>query len=251
MKMSDKDLDQLFNAQLADLEIEPSAAVWNKIAADIKVESDKKGRFPYMQIAAGITILMTVGLWFTPRQEKISLHGSGNSQQTAQLIVKPNVAAVNYTTLPADAPAASPKRVKTVSNHIAINPETQQVYAQVNSQPDTAQYASNIQPVNTEKPEHIAPAIKTNANTLTAIAKADIPVKQPVRALAVADIPKLTAPETAKKKKIHTLGDILNVVIAKVDKRDNKIIEFSNDDDDEAFTVSGVNLGPLKVKKQN
>jgi len=252
--MSDRDLDQLFNAQLADLEVEPSAAVWGKIAADIKTEDDKKGAFPYMQIAAGITVLIAIGLWFTPRQEKIALHGQSNSQQSVQLTVNPTAPVTHYSTLTADVPATNPKRVKAVNSHLTVDPGTQQAYKQVNEKPDTALYASNMQPANTDKTEHITPVIKINnpvASPLTAVARVNVPGKQPVQTLALADIPKSTATETVKKKKIHTLGDILNVVIAKVDKRDNKIIEFSNDDDDEAFTVSGVNLGPIKIKKQN
>jgi len=42
------------------------------------------------------------------------------------------------------------------------------------------------------------------------------------------------------------------VVIAKVDKRPNKIIQFENNDEEEGdFGVAGVNLGPIQIKKNN
>jgi hypothetical protein len=53
----------------------------------------------------------------------------------------------------------------------------------------------------------------------------------------------------AKKHKIRSLGDVFNVMIAAVDKRKDKIIEFSNTDGDDA-TITGVNLGIIKVKKE-
>lgn len=41
-------------------------------------------------------------------------------------------------------------------------------------------------------------------------------------------------------------------MIAKVDKRPNKIIQFKDDDDDEGdFGVTSVNLGPIQIKKND
>jgi hypothetical protein len=42
----------------------------------------------------------------------------------------------------------------------------------------------------------------------------------------------------------------LNVVIAAVDKRKDKVIEFSNTDGDES-SITGINLGIIKIKKEN
>ena len=67
--------------------------------------------------------------------------------------------------------------------------------------------------------------------------------------------PQLTAqsprpkPKPVKKHRIRSLGDVLNVVIAAVDKREDKFIEFSNTDEDDA-TITGLNLGIIKVKKE-
>jgi hypothetical protein len=61
---------------------------------------------------------------------------------------------------------------------------------------------------------------------------------------------KAIAAAPVKKRRIRSLGDLINVVVSKVDKRKDKIIEFSNTDDDEA-TITGVNLGIIKIKKQD
>ena len=55
--------------------------------------------------------------------------------------------------------------------------------------------------------------------------------------------------QPVKKHKIRSLGDVFNVMISAVDKRKDKIIEFSNTDEDDA-TITGVNLGIIKVKKE-
>ena len=50
------------------------------------------------------------------------------------------------------------------------------------------------------------------------------------------------------KYKMHSLGDLINAVVAKVDKRKDKFIEFT--DKDEESLITGVNLGIFKIKKE-
>lgn len=56
-----------------------------------------------------------------------------------------------------------------------------------------------------------------------------------------------TTPEKTDRK-IRTFGDIVNAVVAKLDKRKEKIIEFSDSDGDRS-TITGLNLGIIKIKK--
>jgi hypothetical protein len=51
------------------------------------------------------------------------------------------------------------------------------------------------------------------------------------------------------KPRIKSIGGLVNFVIAQVDKREDKIIEFR--DGEEGSEVSGINLGPLKFKNRN
>ena len=85
------------------------------------------------------------------------------------------------------------------------------------------------------------------------------PIEQPVNeklndkpVLAAAQLPVADEPvaETVKPKhKIKTFGDLVNVVVRKIDKRKDKLIEFTDVDDDES-TITGINLGVLKIKKE-
>jgi len=52
-----------------------------------------------------------------------------------------------------------------------------------------------------------------------------------------------------KKRGISGLGGLINAIVAKVDKREDKLVEFTESNDDGAL-LSGVNLGLLKIKKQ-
>jgi hypothetical protein len=52
--------------------------------------------------------------------------------------------------------------------------------------------------------------------------------------------------EVRGQRKIRSIGSLVNFVIAKVDKREDKLIEFK--DSDEGSEVSGINLGLVKIK---
>ena len=54
--------------------------------------------------------------------------------------------------------------------------------------------------------------------------------------------------ELRGQRKIRSIGSLVNFVIAKVDKREDKLIEFK--DSDEGSEVSGINLGLVKIKSK-
>lgn len=260
MKVSDKDLDQLFSSKLGDMEMEPSASVWSNIADELdgKKEEEVKTGLPFMKIAAGIVLFMAVGLFFIrPEHQKIELRASTvntenvipNSPAIAQ--VQPSV---DYTESPDIA------ETETSAGHRSIKPSVNHVENSVTSNIDTAQSSS----------QYIAAAnrgasnqVITQTPTMQARNEGMVPdniVRPPITKGTNVVSPNKEVPvmaslnnskaETAKKHRIHSLGDLLNVVIAKVDKREDKLIEFTNTGDDDSFNVSGVNLGLLKAKKE-
>jgi hypothetical protein len=102
-----------------------------------------------------------------------------------------------------------------------------------------------------EPPREIKQPVIPDKDVLAALKSPGIPqtiVEQP------AAISTGTKPNEAPVKKhgIHSLGGLVNVLIAKVDKREDKLIEFTDDDDDNtASSVTAVNLGVIKIKKQS
>lgn len=261
--MSDKELDQLFNSKLTDLEAEPSAELWDKILPEIPGNGiGRSGLTPMLSIAATLVILLTAGLLFMPRTQKLALHGKYDPQQTineavAAVTQQPTVAEDVPDVTPEQPVAGQPKTVipvKPVVTDYAKN--TGGATTMVNPV-DSVPALTLARAVNIGKPDHqdnslSRPAIAAVNSGITAL-KTDQPTNT-VKAVAANNPSATKATEVVKKKRIHNLGDLLNVVIAKVDKRDNKIIQFgggSDDDDDDLLNVTGVNLGPIKVKKQN
>jgi hypothetical protein len=51
------------------------------------------------------------------------------------------------------------------------------------------------------------------------------------------------------KKRIRSLSDLVNFVVAKVDNREEKILETSTDE--AILSLTSLNVGPLKFKKNN
>jgi hypothetical protein len=50
-------------------------------------------------------------------------------------------------------------------------------------------------------------------------------------------------------KNIKNVGDVVNIIVNKVDKRKDKFIQFRTDDDDSS--LSSINIGPFKIGKRN
>ncbi len=55
---------------------------------------------------------------------------------------------------------------------------------------------------------------------------------------------------SSDRKGIRNVGDLVNFVVDKVDKRDKKLVRFNTDDDDNSSIV-GINIGFLKFNKKN
>jgi hypothetical protein len=68
--------------------------------------------------------------------------------------------------------------------------------------------------------------------------------------LASTPVPVEKTKPVAKKHGIRNFGDLVNLVVAKVDKRKDKLIQFTDSDDDESM-ISAVHIGAVKIKRDN
>lgn len=217
-----------------------------------------------MGIAATLVVILAAGLLFRPGTHKLVLHGQSNPQRViveTALVVKSDEPAIDpYQDLAPEQRIVKQSQTAVAAvKHQAMNEVgSEGIDPVIVNHVDTMQNIAVTKTLNIAKPDHqdngsikiAAPVTNVVANNVTPKADASA---NPAKAIAMN--PQGTkAQEVVKKKKIHSLGDLLNVVIAKVDKRDNKIIQFgggSDDDDDDLLNVTSVNLGPIKVKKQN
>jgi hypothetical protein len=257
MDMRDKDLDKLFHSALNDYEMDPSPRVWAGITEELDATKRKKAWLPFLSVAAGVILLVTAGVLFIPKEVK--------PKKTDNLVavrppVKPiAVAPVAQVVQPIAAPNKKPativiapvsnlasNKIKTHKPAIAEKPAVKQpvqdVVTQQDAQPVLAVARPGQQLVKPVVPDVSTPIMQKHTDDAPVIA--NVPTVAPTQQVAAV---KTAAP--VKKHKIRSLGDVFNVMISAVDKRKDKIIEFSNTDEDDA-TITGLNLGIIKVKKE-
>ena len=244
--MQDNELDHLFHSNLEGFEMEPSAKVWQNI--DAELQTGKRWKIilmPFLSVAASIIVLITAGILFISRKTPL-VKNNPPVKKTAVVaaIVKPQV---TQTAIAAN-PVNQSNRIRSVKKNIAVR--QQPVANTTISQPSPV--TPPVQLVIADVPQKHDDNVQ-NVKIDTAVIAQTIPSVQTIKPATIASNIPAAAPATkpaGKKHRIHSFGDMMNVVIAAVDKRKDKFIEFSDTDDDES-TITGVNLGIVALKKQN
>ena len=249
MKMSDNDFDQLFNAKLSGMEMEPSARVWGNIANEIDGKKKKqKNNLSFLQIAAGLVLLMVFGLYFIkPSGGRIALRGVGPAQQAVnQNQSSPAyMASANTGNTNAVNPAGVIGKIKFQRYKVVPMVFEKPSVRQTQEVPVIANLTTYHQPGEAD--------LIVVSTSLTPASDTENAGRVETEGALKANVLAQNTPaikEPAKKKQIHTLGDLLNVVIAKVDKREDKLIQFTNSSDDDGFSITGINLGIISTKKE-
>lgn len=249
--ISDKELDKLFRDQFQEAEFQPSDAVWTKIASEMdgRKPAKKKGYPVSLMAAASVILVLAAGLWFYRSPDVIRLQGAPGQITENKKEVKP----------------AGPAPVVPEENNGAAVPGLRPLSAakeQLVYIPENIQAGENIPPDPGE-----APADTRVAENRQRI-PADLPVKAvvtpsaandagqpgitepavPVNTLAFAETDPADDQDVPARKKITSIGDLVNFVVSRVDHREDKIIEFI--DGEEGSEVSGINLGLVKFKSR-
>lgn len=253
--MSDKELDKLFQEKFDSFEVEPSAGLWAKIDAEMgEVKAEKKKRiFPiFWMAAASVLIVMAAGLYFIPKQPTIKLQGKDDTELTASQ-PKPNEEDIDVVKEPSIVPenqevkqASGRKLMASVNTSSVLKGKYTSREAKAQASPEVEKVSnmrvasSAVEPakaqdiVSTPQPER---EIGKKVTPPSLVAMLNVPEK---------DLENPGAGQALPRRKIKSLGDLVNRVVAKVDPRDEKIIQFT--DNDEGTEVSGINLGLIKFK---
>lgn len=265
MNMHDNDMDALFRSKLDDFEQEPSALVWANISTELHGAADRRKRLiPLLRIAASVAILIAAGLFFLPKDKEVDQAKPDKNKLARVTPVKIPVTPLQTTVgrpvkkaVKVQQVASTPAQQQQIATVHKVNSQPMPALASVNKQnltdPDKTDALTNTQPATALAAmpnkviitKSVVPDIETSLKGTELTQDADI---KPV--LAAANIPADgdTKPSPVKKHKAHGFGSILNAMIGVVDKRQDKIIEFT--DTDEGDTVTGINLGIVKIKKQ-
>ncbi|WP_348080466.1 hypothetical protein [Mucilaginibacter sp.] len=260
--MQDKEFDELFRSKLEDFEVEPSKGLWDNIAAEVVIDSKNRSALPFISIAASVLVLVTAGVFFIPKLKQVD-----NTKPPVTAGVKTGIKPqINIAPVKADAviKTTEPAQVLAVSVAPKVQRTKQSIKKQNNSLPavkveevNNQQQIAKVAPKAAPQSDLILTPVKPDINNTMVIAQTTIAptitdeVKViPVNSLTAQQVPAKTVTAVQPKKhRIRSFGDLINVVVSKVDKRKDKLIEFSSKDDDESL-ITGINLGIIKVKKE-
>jgi hypothetical protein len=261
MDMQDNEFDKLFHSKLNNFEAEPSSRVWDAVSDELTIGKRKKVLVSLLSVAASIIVLITVGMLYFPQKASVEDKppvGKSNVVKEIEILRTNSIIENNN------------DQQKPEHNNVLTHQQRKMAVA-VNTRGMPPQLAANTNPSEPEQPNKIGErgetlismSAKENVADLVIPGGGSVSIKQPIEeklpitsnttlpANQLAAVKKPDATPIKPKYKIHRLGDFINFVVAKVDKRPDKIIEFaSTDDDDDETRISGVNLGIIKIKNE-
>ena len=247
--MQDNELDNLFRSKLDDFETEPSANVWQNIDAGLTPGNRRRLLVPLLSAAASIIVLVVAGVLLLNQPVKVAMHQHKRDLVKTTVPVKATSKPYTGKIIAAITQVKPVKKSNLLKQIVKQQPvvKSQNINLVAVQQPVMQQVRADV----TQKHNTTIPAQRKDTVILIADNQTSLPVSKPVQAV-IPDKQIETKPaiQPTKKHRIHSLGDMLNTVIAAVDKRKDKLIEFTDTDDDESV-ITGVNLGIVAVKKQN
>ena len=246
--MPDKEFDNLFRDRFKDAEIEPSANLWANIEQQLAPK--RKRSIPiYWMAAASVVVAFSAILAFQ-KTEKIQLH----LDQTTAKVNVPVQETQDITAVKATEPSvAVSDAVVTKSRSLAAVNSTSvkavlakqeidfQKNVQVAMQPNVSDARLPIKQADV-RPLDVLPVKETILESPTVTATL---VEKPKFESTV-----ITETESSTERKgIRNVGDLVNFVVDKVDKRDKKFLKFNTDDDDNS-SIIGINIGFIKLNSK-
>jgi hypothetical protein len=256
MEMQDNEFDELFRSKLDKFEAEPSANVWPEIACELNADKRKKALLPYLSIAASIIVLVAAGILFITQKVKVTgkPNPKNNTAKVSGALISSPVIKSSSTQANTGTPVVKPDETDVAANkntparHLKASKDIKGRQAVENSVSDKPGDQSVLVSAAQKQPEPIKAVVPDEQVQLAAV-QAPAETTQPVlHAITLPGDNQLGAVQVKPGHKMRSFGDLLNAAVAKIDKRRDKFIEFTNDDDE--TTITGINLGIFKIKKE-
>ncbi|WP_214225868.1 hypothetical protein [Pedobacter sp. B4-66] len=235
--MQDKEFDKLFRDRFDGAEMQPSTNLWDSISKELSPKP-KRSLPVYWMAAAVAVIAVTVGL-LMPKEEKIRLQATAvvNNEvatDSSVVVTKASSQLSDVSSAVADKVESTPliiaPRVKLSSKEkelAALQPNTT-INRPVYKQPEVVKELAKVQPKVEPPKEEVV------------LAKVDLPVEN-------TDV--ITETEPQENRGIRNVGDLVNYVVNKVDKREKKLIQFDTNDDNSSLV--SINIGFIKFNKKS
>ena len=253
--MQDKEFDKLFRTKLDGFEAEPTSQVWDGIVEELHGKRGYKVIVPYLSIAASIIVLVAASILFIPQKGTVT---TKHPDKNTIAKTTPPVIAVKPDTLKAEQQNAIQQPTQ-AANTIAGIKSSKTAYktpvpALNDSESPVKSAEQQALAAVQRKQDVITPVVPGNETPLVAKPTIDeSPAFITKSSLIASALPVDSKPDAAPvklKRKAHGIAGLLNAVIATVDKRKEKLIEFTDSDDDETNVMS-INLGALKSKRES
>jgi hypothetical protein len=241
--MPDKEFDNLIRNKFENAEIEPSANLWANI--EQQLEPKRKRVIPiYWMAAASVAIAITALLVFQ-KTEKIQLHGD----DTVATVVEPSK---QDAVIPAtEVPVTTVSIKESNSTSSTVKTQKVQLLDRTPTENNSKIILASVQPNTiTER----LPIKAADVKPLDVIEK-EVPVENNAVVIAQVEPQKeetnvITETENSSERRgIRNVGDLVNYVVDKVDKREKKLVRFNTDDDDNSSLI-GINIGFLKLNSK-
>jgi hypothetical protein len=230
--MMENTFDKVFKDKLVEVSVAPSPQVWENISAGLEQKQQKKRVIsPWLGLAASVLFVSLGAWWFFPMNQ---------AQVSTVKVVKVQQMPISSTNPELIAQENLPKKeVAHIAKPLVIDKVAQ------------LQQDLTVSPVsvNTVEPKPSTTHLQTEQqqvavlNELPSIESATI--LSGLQEIALTN----TEPSATKpaKKRIRSLSDLVNFVVAKVDNREEKVLETSSDG--AILSLTALNVGPLKFKK--
>ncbi len=252
--ISDKELDKLFKQRFEDAEFQPSEDVWGKISATMDNKARVKKPFSvFWMAAASVLVVLGASLWFYRPVEVIKLQG------TPQKMVL-NTPESPISDLGTGASKLDPHQPEIKGFDFSKLVVTEE--DSFDTPKEVTLPGKSVAEITNQDLLAVSTPIRRNSHEVPQSPKevkvprytgdqSQLDVTQPDMIASVDIVQKDLLPENQQtaSKRIRSVGSLVNFVISKVDRREDKIIEFK--DGDEGSEISGINLGLIKLKSRN
>lgn len=251
--MLDKDFDAFFKSSFEDFEVTPATDSWAKVSKKIDKPTRKKFSLFWMA-AASIVIVLGIGVsLYTKPTEVIKLHPDGEKEMMANVTQeeKAVVGTVPVVSETIAKPLQKPvkniaKNSKTITESKLAKKTVIEIQKPVDEPVETdLELVKNVKPLRAKlATERLLE--QEEINKLKASATTDLANNNNQN---LAEIESITEFPT-RRARISSMGDLVNFVVAKVDKREEKIIKMSKTEESDN-EITGINLGLFKFRKQD
>lgn len=236
--IQDKEFDQLFRDRFDGAETEPSDNLWGNI--ETQLGNKPKRVFPVYWVAAALcAAAVTAGLLFRQPEKGQAI------VSVAQTVVREHRSANKAVAVVREKPSVPVYIASVRIPSASAKPAGRDI------KKETKKDLAAMQPLALiVHPDHITVSVRQKKEELPEPAK-ETPEEQMLASTAASDRNETTDDHEVSEKHrgIRNIGDLVNYVVNKLDKREEKMLKFETNDDES--TLIGINIGMIRYNRKD